>query len=303
MAVIIFPVGGVGNQLFIYAAGKALALKRDLPLLVDTSHYRKYEDRQLELDFIESNWVTVSTSQNLDYRLVRVLVQSYSWVRRLIRKVYHRGSQTFDEAFIFDPNFPKFCGNFWLRGYFQSWRYFNEIGEELRNEILDAKDPTEFFIEVQKEIVDAGASVAVHVRRGDYISNGYMGVLPEEYYERSLRFLDSLVGDFQIFVFSDDTDSLIDESFLSKWSGRMTVVRPSEASRPIETLRLIAMCDHVVMANSSFSWWGAWLGHRENRHVVYPRPWLSGGRLDDRDLVLPTWIGIGTEYVDTNDQL
>jgi hypothetical protein len=295
MAVVISPVGGLGNQLFIYAAGKALAREHDLPLLVDTSHYRKYHNRLFELDSFDSQWEDAVTTQNYGFFLNQKLVQSFLRVRHLFWRLCQRGGRGLEEAFVFDPSFLKFGGNFWLSGYLQSWRYFDAVGDELRNEISRIENPTNFYRKAQKEILDATVSVAVHVRRGDYISNNYMGILPEKYYERSLNLLEYLIGDFQVFIFSDDTDSLIEESFLPKWAARMTILRASKDSRPVETLRLIAMCDHVVMANSSFSWWGAWLGQRENRQVIYPRPWLAGARADDRDFTLPTWISIGTE--------
>ena len=295
MAVVISPVGGLGNQLFIYAAGKALSREHDLPLLVDTSHYRKYHNRLFELDSFDSEWEDVASVQTYGFSLNQNLVQSYLRVRNLFLRLCHRDGKGLGEAFVFDPSFLKFRGNFWLSGYLQSWRYFDGVGDELRNEITKVENPTNFYHEAQKEIHNAPVSVAVHVRRGDYISNSYMGILPDKYYERSLNLLESLIGDFQVFIFSDDTDSLIEESFLSKWAARMTVLRASKDSRPVETLRLIAMCDHVVMANSSFSWWGAWLGQRAGRQVIYPRPWLAGVRADDRDFSLPTWISIGTE--------
>lgn len=295
MAVIIFPVGGLGNQLFIYAAGKALAKKHGLRLKIDSSHYERNQDRRLELDSFASSWENVSGSYSVLHLLKLVLVRAYLRVKRLSRKLCFKGAWALDDAFLYKPVFLRFGGDYWLKGYFQSWRYFDAVEDELRNEISQGGHQTEFFSRAISEISKATVSVAVHVRRGDYVANSYMGILPEAYYERALSLMRSLVGDFKIFVFTDDPESISQESFLSTWAARMTILSASEASRPIETLRLIAKCDHVVTANSSFSWWGAWLGQRQDRYVIYPRPWLSGARVDDRDLALPSWISIGAE--------
>lgn len=293
MAVVITPVGGLGNQLFIYAAGKALARQKEVPLIVSTSHYRRYKDRVFELDSFESEWEDSSLYRTPAFSVAQKLVQLLWRTRRLVETQVRRGATPFDEALLFRPRHLRLAGHFWLAGYFQSWRYFDAVAEEMRVEISSIRKPSEFFRQTLENIRNVRVSVAVHVRRGDYTTNDYMGITPEEYYETSLRLMESLVGEFHIFLFSDDTRYLARTSFLSEWANRTTVVEPSEKSRPVETLNLIAMCDHVVMANSSFSWWGAWLGQRENRHVIYPRPWFARALVDDRDFALSSWICIG----------
>ena len=295
MAVVIRPIGGLGNQLFVYAAGKALSHRQSIPLRIDKSHFEKYPLRLFELDSFESFFEESQTGNQLSSLLTKSIFSGWSRVRRLVKKIIHGPRSIFDQAFIFNPTLLKVRRHEGLEGYFQSWRYFGEVADELRQEIRSVVSPSNFYTHLQKEVARAEVSVAIHVRRGDYVSSSYMGVVPEAYYQRALGLLQELVGDFRIYLFSDDVKLLHDEGFLAGWRNRVRVVITPDNSRPIESLNLIAQCDHVVMANSTFSWWGAWLGERAGRHVFYPRPWLAGALVDDRDLALPTWICLGSE--------
>ena len=295
MTVVITPIGGLGNQLFVYAAGKALSRRQDIPLGIDRSHFEKYPLRVFELDSFESHFEELQTGKQFSSRLTKFMVPRGSQIRRLAKKITHGPDHGFEQAFIFKPRSMRVRRHVGLEGYFQSWRYFGEVGDELRQEIRSVVSPSNFYSDFQNELSGAEVSVAIHVRRGDYVSNSYMGVVPEVYYEHALGLLQGLVGDFQIYLFSDDLTLLHDESFLAEWRKRVRVVVAPDNSRPVESLNLIAQCDHVVMANSTFSWWGAWLGERPGRHVFYPRPWLAGALVDDRDLALPTWICLGSE--------
>ena len=295
MAVVIRPIGGLGNQLFVYAAGKALSRRQDIPLRIDRSHFKKYPLRLFELDSFESHFEELQTGNQFSSRLTKYLFTGGSRISRLVKKIAHGPGRLFEQDFVFEPRLLKVRRHVGLEGYFQSWRYFGEIADELRQEIRSISSPSNFYTNLQKELAGAGVSVAIHVRRGDYISNSYMGLVPEAYYRHALGLLQELVGDFQIYLFSDDLELLHDDSFLAAWRKRVRIVMAPDDSRPVESLNLIAQCDHVVMANSTFSWWGAWLGERAGRHVFYPRPWLAGALVDDRDLALPTWICLGSE--------
>jgi len=295
MTVIIEPMGGLGNQLFVYAAGRAQAVREETSLYVDPRNYLNNPSRSFELDSFISNFLEVEPCP----RSFQMLLSRVRGLRLLLRqgflKTFFRRIATVESAFLFVAPEASKCRVTRLRGYFQSWRYFGNLSHELRSEIRDIATPSDWFQEMSASVLAAGTTVGIHVRRGDYVTNPHMGVVPERYYESALRILQNLVGDFRIYVFSDDIDSLSTSSFLWPWRESMIFVYPSRGSRPIESLNLLGQCGHVVMANSSFSWWGAWLGEGSERYVFYPRPWLAGAYVDDRDLVLPHWISLGTE--------
>lgn len=293
MSVLVTPIGGLGNQLFVYATGKALSRRLKLSLVVDKSHYRSSSSRAFELESFDSDFEEIPSGDRLRFHISKFFVASIWRLRRISNRIFAGQGLRVEESFLFNRRSLRLGRTVALYGYFQSWRYFSDIADELRGEIRRIQKPSDFYTRLSEEIGACNPSVAVHVRRGDYVPNKYMGLITERYYQRALELLESLVGDLSVYIFSDNIETLQGESFLAKWGKRLTYVHSPSDSRPIESLNLIANCDHVIMANSSFSWWGAWLGERKGRYVVYPRPWLAGALVDDRDLALPGWICLG----------
>lgn len=293
MSVTIVPTGGLGNQLFIYSAGANLALARNDELVVDSRNYLNNPERCFELDSFGSEYRLKIPSPSDTLTLLSDRAKEK--VSRLIDNAILLESPRLrpNQAFIYSAPKRRGSRNVHLSGYFQSWRYFEDSAELIREQVMRIQQPSEWFREKLREITGSGRSVAVHVRRGDYLSNRYMGVIPETYYEAALSLVARQDSDFQVFLFSDDYSLLGNPDFLARWRSRISVIQPPPKSRAIESVVLMSHCANVVMANSSFSWWGAWLGHREERMVIYPRPWLLGASVDDRDLVLPSWLSLG----------
>lgn len=289
----IAPKGGLGNQLFIYSAGFSISQSLGQQLVVDMVNYRRTSGPCFELDSFEAEYLLMEPSP------IQRVSAFVSWVGAGIAS-----RASIQWARIGLPSFPNRASVFRelnlsrrrrirLRGYFQSWKYFAESSEEIRSQLRRIRNPSDWFLKKLMEVRDCQRSVAVHVRRGDYLTNEYMGIIPEDYYDSALAIIARQTPDLEIFLFSDDKSLLEDPTFLARWRSRIRVVNPESESRPIESLVLISECHNVVMANSSFSWWGAWLGEREGRTVIYPRPWLRQASVTDRDLCLPSWISLG----------
>lgn len=293
MTILITPLGGLGNQLFIYAAGKELSRRYKTPLMVSRTSFNELSLRMFELDSFESDFAEVSRAHRSLLNLSNQATLAIQKGRQLAKASVRGRERALDPAFLYKPLPQKKSQVLPAGRYFQSWRYFPEVADEIRKETQKIRNPTPFYEELRKDLDAATKTVAVHVRRGDYLTNEYMGNVPEDYYLRALEMLLQLVGNFRILLFSDDPNVLSARKFLSEWRDQIRLVEPPPNSRPIESLNLMARCDHVVMANSSFSWWGAWLGERSGRTVIYPRPWLKGAWVDDRDLALPGWISLG----------
>ena len=293
MSVTIVPTGGLGNQLFIYSAGVNLALARQDELVVDSRNYLNNPERCFELDSFESEYRLKIPSHGDKTKLFSDRAKDK--VSELIDNATLAASPTLrlNPAFVYRAPKRRRSRNLRLSGYFQSWRYFEDSAELIRQQVMRVQQPSEWFREALRTITGSNRSVAVHVRRGDYQSNPYMGVITESYYDDALSLVAGQGPDLQIFLFSDDHSLLEDPNFLARWRSRISVIQPPPESRAIESMVLMSHCENVVMANSSFSWWGAWLGHREKRMVIYPRPWLLGAAVDDRDLVLPSWVSLG----------
>jgi len=293
MSVIIRPVGGLGNQLFIYSAGRALAAREKTTLHIDRSYYVNNDSRLFELDSFEAKYLQIHSRQNIPRLSSSRFISLASRLKKSVFGSLSPEKVGLEEAFIFSPLVAEKNRPTMLHGYFQSWRYFDDLSLELRSELRSISDPSDWFFDISTKMSAAGPSVGLHVRRGDYLTNPYMGVVSDAYYEAALRRVKSLVGAFHIYVFSDDIESLSSSGFLSSWKPEVSFVKSPESSRPIESINLMSQCDHFVMANSSFSWWGAWLGDTSGKLVIYPRPWLAGSYVDDRDLALPHWMSLG----------
>jgi len=292
--VVIRPVGGLGNQLFIYAAGLDLARRKDADLVVDNSWFSTQEKRTYELDsFASSAHQKVgSWKPSAQDRFPRTA--------RYLDKVFGRRLQfpgTFGEpnfshnASIIDLKLPAS-----LSGYFQSYKYFQESESVLRSEMRRIHSPTEWFSATQDKLKSLGGWIGVHIRRGDYLEPGikeFHGILDATYYDRALRIAKDLVGNLPIVVFSDDSSGT--NSLPVDLQSDVHAISAPEESRPIETLNIMASSRAMITANSSFSWWGAWLGENPDRPVICPRPWFTTRLIDYRDLLLPQWISIGRE--------
>lgn len=275
--------GGLGNQLFQYGAGLALSRHLNLPLRLDDFWFRSKGGRSFLLDRFQID-APLATEDEVfavvKYR--RSLSQKLVHGARMIWKGLS-GSEDEDsiapEALLKEPESGLLSGFFddrakaYLDGYWQSTRYFASCEEELRSSLRLRKEASGSNAHHLKRLSEVDA-VSLHVRRGDYASEegnrAIYGLRSVEYYHRALAMMEERHGRLPCYVFSDGPDWVRDNlqlpegSILVDWNG-------DEA--PQEDLRLMAGCRHHILANSSFSWWGAWLAFREGQSVIAPSPW------------------------------
>lgn len=287
-------MGGLGNQLFIYAAGLELARSHGVELAADDSWFSTQDKRSYELDSFDSFAVRVQCGwkPSLQDRFPR-------GVRYLDRIVGRRvqSKETFGEAnFFFDEAVAHLDVPVSLSGYFQSYKYFQNSYPVLREQLRSIVEPTEWFMRESVRLQSLGDWIGIHIRRGDYLEpaiRDFHGLLGVTYYSRALDCVERLVGQLPIVVFSDDRR--VEEFPLQVGRREVHVLNAPPASRPIETVNLMAHSRALITANSSLSWWGAWLGERPGRPVLCPRPWFSTRQVDYRDLLLPQWVSIGRD--------
>jgi hypothetical protein len=267
---------GLGNQMFQYAAARALAERRRTRVSVDVSsyrdprnwrHYRLWQFPRLRLNALPAQY----------------LAQSLQWLRRPSDAPTH--SMT---GLRFDPQVNRLPDGAYLRGYFASERYFDDKADLVRSLF----DVSAFLLPSDVAQVEALARgrplVSMHVRRGDYIGNELfeIGNL-DGFYRESLREILGDAGDACILVFSDDP----------QWCARWTVVRDFGASvisgparSTLQDLALMASCRHHVISNSTFGWWAAWLAGDPLKTVHLPGQWLSRWTTQECGLSVPGWI-------------
>ena len=291
--IIVQITGGLGNQLFMYAAGRRLSLHHGTPLKLDVTPFRTYAARNYLLDrfHIAQDFATpeeiASIQAGIDPQ------RAFGTIRALFarrpqadaRHLFRAGDEL---AGTYLPEILRTPRDVYLQGYWQSEQYFQAIEQTIRDDLRLPAEPAGANLAMAAQIGGVDA-VSLHVRRGDYASNpqlgSLLGVLPLDYYQRAAERIAATVKAAHFFVFSDDPD-------WAKGNLRIpfpaTFVAHNGPDAPQEDLRLMALCRHHVTANSSLSWWGAWLCTHAAKTVISPARWFLKTPMPD--IAPATWI-------------
>jgi hypothetical protein len=277
--IVVRLLGGLGNQMFQYAAGRRLAESRRTNLALDISGFRGYQLRRYELDAF-----------SIPEQII-TLPQIDAWARECAgRKLPF--AYVKEPHFHFHPALLSAPGDAFLEGYWQCERYFADIAPLLRETFtvrlpLDERNQA-FLAAIQRA---EGASVSVHVRRTDYVdnpkTNSVHGTCDLDYYDTCVKRMCARVTEPQFFVFSDDP-AWVTTKLLPRIPAPCTVVA-GNGDRGALDLHLMRHCKNHILANSSFSWWGAWLDDSPDKRVMAPRRWFVAEHLDPRDLIPSGW--------------
>ena len=275
--------GGVGNQLFQYAAARALALRLGVPVGIDRRWYDGRRGRHYALDRFAIRPAPVAPGV-LPFRDGKILGRLLSSLGGRMR--VHR-----EAGLAFDPRLLELHDGTYLRGVFQSERYFADQEETIRRDLAFVDPPDAASRAVLAEIGESLA-VSLHVRRGDYVSDPRIasvhGTVALDYYARAATLIAVRAGgEPRIFVFSDDP-AWVAANLKLGFPSR--IVAHNGVERATEDMRLMAACRHHILANSSFSWWGAWLNPSADKIVVAPEPWFRDATLDGSTIVPDRWI-------------
>jgi len=270
---------GLGNQMFQYAMGRAVAHRRGTSLVLDVSSFGPGAFRQYSLGVF-----------NIAERFTSGGLMRFGRLRTLCSRVWLPGLPhvLIERGFRFDSSALDAPGNVYLIGYWQSEKYFKEIEETIRREFSFKIEPDGWNAEMARCIRGVNA-VAVAVRRADYVTDPVtsqiMGTCPPEYYRGAARLAASRAPDPHFFVFSDDPEWARAKLELG---GPVTFLTHNGPDKAYENMRLMSLCRHHIIANSTFSWWGAWLAN-SGGIVVAPKKWFNTDRNDARDIVPETW--------------
>lgn len=277
--IVIRLTGGLGNQMFQYATARALALRLREELVIDVRDYKPGTNRPYGLKY----WRIPDREANAGD-----LAPYPKWLRALIMRLhkYVRLPSRFyiEPAFTYNPDWPRMKGGRHLNGYFQSEKYFRDI----RAELLEYYQPNYELGEENQRIAalaQATPSIMLHVRRGDYLQLATSEVCSLDYYRSAISLMRERVADARFFVFSDDLAWARENLPL----GDDAIFVDGNAATPATDIYLMAQCKYHIIANSSFSWWGAWLARTESPFVVWPKPWFSDPKFSAADLIPAHW--------------
>jgi hypothetical protein len=284
--IVVKLIGGLGNQLFQYALGRHLSIMNQTELFLDISGFETYKLHKYSL------WPYKIQAELASKHL---LAQYKSPPRRLISWFSSLLSQRPKMSRVLEPHFQftdeilECVGNIYLQGYWQSEKYFAAIRDNLLKELEVSTFQSGRDLEISKQI-QAVSSVSLHVRRTDYVTNemtnSFHGTCDIDYYNRAITAISSMVDDISFFVFSDDPKWAKDNLNISH---PVVFVDHNTAERNYEDLRLMSQCRHHIVANSSFSWWGAWLNPKPEKIVFAPKKWFNAVEQNNKDLIPSRW--------------
>ena len=274
--IIVKLMGGLGNQMFQYAAARGLADRHKTEVVLDLSWFRQDFDetitpRKYELNCFTLDSKTRKLSGSVKVKLMLKLATKY-------REPHHH----------YDPLFQKLPKNCELLGYFQCEEYFKDSRSNLLDDFTWTSPPSHKNAIVLEQILQDSKSVSVHVRRGDYISNitaaKYHGTANVDYYYAAIEKISKQEKRPNLYIFSDEPD----------WCKKnLKFTQPTEYishnENGSEDMRLMVACRHNIIANSSFSWWGAWLNQNEHKMVIAPKQWFLHGESNAKDVIPKSW--------------
>jgi hypothetical protein len=285
-------MGGLGNQMFQYAAGRRLSHVHNAELKLDISSFnsknfrtsRHYELKPLNIIG------TVAEGKDVPPQLQGRGTGIMRWLH-VGRGVTQTGLRHIQEAhYHFDPAVLQLPDGVYLEGYWQSEKYFSDVSELIRSDFTIRGKPDGRNAALLEEIAGCNA-VSVHVRRGDYLYDEAVKavhpVCEMDYYGRALEYIAERVTSPVLYIFSDETE-WVKSHF--KFPFPTIIVDHNGVDKGYEDMRLMRHCAHHVIANSSFSWWGAWLNSNPNKIVVAPERWFGSSQWDTKDLIPEAWV-------------
>lgn len=288
--IIVKLMGGLGNQMFQYALGRSLSITNSCVLKIDASAYRTYKTHAYGLDAFSPAADTASEAECDAIRYKKCGVIELAVRKVLGRQRRRAGDYITEKSFKFDPDILKLTGDKYLEGYWQSEKYFASIRDVLTADFT-VRHGMNAANSAFHERIKGTNSVSFHIRRGDYVSdpktNAYHGVDLKGYYRDAAALIKQKVKDPHFFVFSDEPQ-WVRENFRGEFE--FTVVDCNTGRTGHEDMRLMSACSHNIMANSSFSWWGAWLNRNPGKIVTAPKGWFTDSSIDTSDLIPGSWI-------------
>ncbi len=272
--------GGLGNQLFQYAFGLRMAEKLNTKLSLNC------------FDYGPKKYIALDRMRSYELNHFSITGKVASMPKLFLHRigVLQKMNPVYEKSMLFDPEVLKSPDNSYFNGYWQSYKYFESIKPLVLKEFTFKEKPSAKNAELLKEITGTSA-ICIHIRRGDYVTDPLtvevLGTRSLDYYYEAITHMVKRVKNPHFYVFSDDPEWVKQNL---KLDYPATYIGHNQGKYAYEDLRLMSHCQHFIIANSTFSWWGAWLSAHENKIVIAPKQWFSDKSKDSRDLVPPTWI-------------
>lgn len=286
--IIVKLMGGLGNQMFQYAFAKQLAHTNHTNLTIDTSYFDTQTLRTYELNVFQIKENIISGNELNKY--LQSTAQTFTQrIQNKFNAIRYKVQRVPEKQFHFDPSLLKLKGDLYLEGYWQSEKYFKGVETVIRDS-FQLKPEFVKNLQYLAEQIRSKNSISVHIRRGDYVLNAATnkehGTVSLDYYERAIEYMAAQIDNPFLYIFSDDMDWV---------RANLKIMQPhawmdNENKKGHEDLFLMSQCKHQIIANSSFSWWAAWLNAAKNKLVIAPQRWFNESEKNTTDIIPENWI-------------
>lgn len=281
--IIVRVTGGLGNQMFQYAMYKSLENKGKLVKLDSKSFYEtKKEHNGYELERIFDIKPNKPTKEDLE----KFDENNISTLFKIKRKLFGDKKFVYDtKEYVFNKDVYK-LKNSYLNGYWQSIKYFEGIENDIKKDFRFKNQLDNKNLEILNEIENSN-SISIHIRRGDYMSpenyNMYGCIATPTYYKKAIKVIEEKVENPTFFVFSNDMDWVKKNIQINS---QVFYIDINSGNGSYKDMQLMSNCKHNIIANSSFSWWGAWLNENKNKIVIAPKKWINREDVDSDKIEL-----------------
>jgi hypothetical protein len=283
--VIVKIIGGLGNQMFQYAYAKALQQK-GYNVKIDISAFETYtlhggyglNKYGIDLEVANKHEINKFGAVGL--------------ISKIRNKLKIKNSKIIRETnLLFDKNLLNIQDNKYVDGYFQTEKYFFNIRDKILKQFTLNDEISEYSKKIKGQIDNVKISVSLHIRRGDYLTNvnsNIHGTCDLEYYKKAISILNDKIGEINYFIFSDDIVWVKENLIINQ----AVYIDSKEKRIPHEDMYLMSLCDHNIIANSTFSWWGAYLNQNSEKIVIAPKRWFANQKMETtaKNIVSESWI-------------
>ena len=296
--IVVRLIGGLGNQLFQYALGRQISLLKQVPLKLDLSAFQNDPDRSFALHRYN---IAATIASDKEVARYTAFYDHNTLFARLYRKAESKILPRFKrryfkeiDYYVYDDEVMQVAPKVLIEGFWQHCRYFENLDPRVLKELTLKEKFLNAIPAVISEIKQNDTAVALHVRRGDYVANpdnlNWFGVMPVSYYQQAIDYIRNQIVKPVFYIFSDDLE----------WAKQNIVTDASVVYVDIDGgtkdyLELYAMstCRHNIIANSSFSWWGAFLNTNPNKIVIAPEQWIAAPEVNEHVAIqMPDWIKV-----------
>jgi len=288
-------MGGLGNQMFQYAAGRGLSIKNNVELKFDLTHLL---DRSPSLSIVFRDYdldvfpgIGAFAATNDEISALFKIAPARALHQKISRKILPTKNYLKEKSFRFDERFKKAGANVYLDGYWQSEKYFSAIVQIIRKdfEFSPLSGHANFAL---LDNIKSANSVCLNVRRGDFVSHagssGFHGFKGLDYINNAVLHIGNKISDPHFFIFSDDIEWCRENIVLQH---PVTIVDHLHAGKKfVDYLQLMTACNHFIIPNSSFAWWAAWFNQNPDKIVVAPQLWFTDPLIDTSDLIPLSWF-------------